>query len=106
MHITDTRLKAYDATESLDSLTTKSPCWRYEREWRIIERKSETNLRSDKNGYYSIPINDSLSSIRIGSEMPKEDQEEIVNLARTIGRLNIYKMSLDPYKYRLKRHHI
>jgi hypothetical protein len=100
------RLQAYDPTANLDSLTSKSRCWRYEREWRIIERKSETDLHSDENGYYNIPINDSLSSIRIGCEVDKKDQQELVNLVSTISRLNIYEMSLNPYKYQLKKHRI
>ena len=84
----------------LESLTTKSPEWSYEKEWRIIREDSACGelWDADKQGALLDMIQP--SSITLGCMARPEFEKEITALCNE-KKIDLFKMQKDTQKYRL-----
>lgn len=84
----------------LCSLTSKSPEWSYEREWRIIREQKACGDKwnIDKKGALLDMI--PPSSIILGCAAQPEFEREVTEYCFS-NRVNLYKMQKDPIQYRL-----
>lgn len=78
-------------------MLTKAKEWDYEQEWRIV-------VPSDifgKNKHF-IYLGDAISSIYLGTNCDENSQyiNEIINWAKG-KKINVYKMNIEPSKYRI-----
>lgn len=86
----------------IESLTSKSLEWSYEKEWRIIRDNGAcgTNWDTEKKGALLDMIRP--TSVILGC-MAKPEFENIVHKYCEEFRINLYKMEKDAYLYQLKK---
>ena len=86
----------------IQSLTSKSPEWSYEKEWRIIRDQSACgdSWDADKKGALLDMIRP--RSIILGCAAQPDYQQEIEAYCST-NKINLYKMEKDPLQYRLNK---
>lgn len=84
----------------LESLTTKSPEWSYEKEWRIIREDSACGEQwnSEKNGALLSMVRP--SSIILGCMAKPEFENEVYTYCNE-NKINLFKMQKDSQKYKL-----
>lgn len=89
----------------IQSITTKSTEWSYEREWRIIRDKGACGNRwnMDKKGALLEMIRP--SSVILGCEV-KQKFEKAVREYCEVSKINLYKMEKDKSRYHLNKHSI
>lgn len=87
----------------IQSITTKSSEWSYEREWRIIREKEVCGDKwnTDKKGALLEMIRP--SSVILGCEA-KRDFEKAVKEYCEANKINLYKMEKDKTLYHLNKH--
>lgn len=85
-----------------ESITTKSPEWGYEREWRIIRDDSACGDKWDKKKKGALLQVIHPSSITLGCVSEKEFEDEVKNYCKA-NSVNLYRMEKDPYHYRLNK---
>ena len=93
----------YDAQKLLiQSLTSKSPEWSYEKEWRIIRDKGACggSWNSDKNGALLDMI--PPSSIILGCAAQPGFEREVTDYCST-NKINLKKIEKDPIQYCLNK---
>lgn len=86
----------------IESLTTKSPEWSYEKEWRIIRDNSACGNKWDdvkKGALLEAPC---PKSITLGC-MAKSEYEKIVRQYCEENKINLYKMEKSKENYRLEK---
>ena len=86
----------------IHSLTSKSPEWDYEKEWRIIRDKAACSFHwnADKKGALLDMIQP--RSITLGCMAQPEYEQEIKKYCSSNG-INLYKMEKDITQYKLNR---
>lgn len=86
----------------LQSLTSKSPEWSYEKEWRIIRDQGACGdcWNAEKKGALLKMIRP--SSIILGCEARPEFEQDVKDYCYT-NKINLYKMQKDPMQYRLNK---
>ncbi|MBQ7204203.1 MAG: DUF2971 domain-containing protein [Eubacterium sp.] len=84
----------------VESITSKSPEWSYEKEWRIIrdEGACGSNWDTKNNGALLEMIRP--HSIILGCQA-EQDYEKLVHKYCEENRINLYKMKKDPQLYKL-----
>lgn len=99
----DPQIIQKDALKLLvQSLTSKSSEWRYEKEWRIILNKGACgdSWDSDKSGALLDMI--PPSSIILGCAVQPEFERQVTDYCST-NRIDLYKMEKDPIEYCLNK---
>ena len=86
----------------VQSLTSKSPEWSYEKEWRIIRDNGAcgVSLNADKKGALLNMIQP--SSIILGCAAQPELEREVTDYC-SANRIDLYKMEKDLIQYRLNK---
>lgn len=84
----------------LESLTTKSPEWSYEKEWRIIREDSACGSQWDDTKKGALLNMVRPSSIILGCMAKPEFEKEVYTYCNE-NKINLFKMQKDPQKYRL-----
>ena len=84
----------------LESLTTKSPEWSYEKEWRIIREDSACGELWDANKQGALLSMIRPSSITLGCMAKPEFEKEIFTFCNE-NKINLFKMQKDTQKYKL-----
>ncbi len=86
----------------VQSLTSKSPEWSYEKEWRIIRDNGAcgNSWNADKNGALLDMIQP--SSIVLGCAVQPEFEREVIDYC-SANRIDLYKMEKDSIQYRLNK---
>ena len=84
----------------LESLTTKSPEWSYEKEWRIIREDSACGSQWDDTKKGALLNIVRPSSIILGCMAKPEFEKEVYTYCNE-NKINLFKMQKDPQKYRL-----
>ena len=86
----------------IHSLTSKSPEWSYEKEWRIVRDQGACgdNWNIDKKGALLKMIQP--SSITLGCAAQTEFEQKVKNYCSS-RKINLYKMEKDPIQYRLNK---
>ena len=92
-------------TVFIQSITTKSLEWSYEREWRIIQDKGACGDRGDINNKGALLDMIVPSSVILGCEA-KQEFEKAVKRYCEASKINLYKMEKDKALYRLNKHSI
>ena len=93
----------YDATNVfIKSITTKSPEWAYEKEWRIIRDNVACGDKWDEEKKGALLDTVSPRSISLGCAV-EHDFEDAVKEYCTTYKISLYKMEKDPYLYRLNK---
>ena len=93
----------YDVQQLLiRSLTSKSPEWRYEKEWRIIQdhKACGDQWNADKKGALLEMIRP--NAIYLGCAAKPEFEKEVKEYCLK-SRINLYKMEKDPIQYKLNK---
>lgn len=86
----------------LESITTKSPEWRYEHEWRIIRDENACGDKWDKMKKGAILEMICPSSIILGCAAEEEFEAAVREYCET-SKINLYKMEKDARLYRLNK---
>lgn len=86
----------------IQSLTSKSPEWSYEKEWRIIRDQGACGDKwnADKKGALLDMVQP--SSIILGCAVQPEFEQEVTEYC-SINRIDLYKMEKDPIQYCLNK---
>lgn len=86
----------------IHSLTSKSPEWNYEKEWRIIRDQKACGDRwnTDKKGALLEMVRP--KSITLGCAANPEFEQEIRDYCSS-NKINLYKMEKDPIQYRINK---
>lgn len=86
----------------IQSLTSKSPEWHYEKEWRIIRDQGACGDKwnADKKGALLEMI--PPSSIILGCQAKPEFESQVKEYCKN-SKINLYKMEKDEHEYRLNR---
>lgn len=86
----------------IESITSKSPEWCYEKEWRIIRDDTSCGDQwdTDKKGALLPMIRP--TSIALGCEAPKEFQKSVHEYCEA-NRITLYQMEKDKMQYRLNK---
>ena len=86
----------------IQSLTSKSPEWSYEKEWRIVRDQGACGdeWNADKKGALLDMV--PPSSIILGCAAQPEFEREVTDYCST-NRINLYKMEKDPIEYCLNK---
>lgn len=82
------------------SLMTKSPDWKYEKEWRIILDKDAFSKEIDWSNKGALKPMIIPKAIYIGAKAPDSFKSSIINLAKTKG-ISCYQMEMDPRYYKV-----
>lgn len=87
------------------ALTSKSPEWAYEKEWRIIRENVACGdaWEDDKKGALLDMIKP--TSITLGCAVQRDFENEVKDFCK-YGRINLYKMEKDNVQYRLNKNSI
>lgn len=94
--ITDNNLVKF----CIQSVTTKSPEWRYEQEWRIIRDQKACGDKWDVNEKGALLEMVRPSAILLGCAARPEFEKEVKEYCEA-SRINLYKMEKDPIQYKL-----
>lgn len=86
----------------LHSITSKSPEWSYEREWRIIRDHAACDEKWDENAKGALLDMIQPSSIILGCEAKPEFEKSVKEYCET-SKINLYKMEKDKALYRLNK---
>lgn len=86
----------------IESLTSKSPEWSYEKEWRIIRDDGACGAKWDATNKGALLDAPSPKSITLGC-MVKSDYEQDVRKYCEENRINLYKMEKSRKNYRLEK---
>lgn len=86
----------------LESLTTKSLEWRYEKEWRIIRDDGACGDRWDAEKKGALLDMIRPTSVTLGCMAKQEFSQEVEDYCKD-NQVNLYKMERDPNAYRLKK---
>lgn len=86
----------------LHSITSKSPEWSYEREWRIIRDESACGEKWDENTKGALLDMIQPTSIILGCEARPEFEKAVKEYCET-SKINLYKMEKDKALYRLNK---
>lgn len=89
----------------IQSVTSKSPEWSYEKEWRIIRDQGACGDQWDVNKKGALLEMIRPSSIILGCVAKPEFEQEVRDYCFT-NKINLYKMEKDPVQYRLNRKEI
>ena len=86
----------------IKSLTSKSPEWKYEKEWRIVRDDASCGDRwdCDNNGALLDVI--TPSSIILGCEVQCDFQRQVEDYCKS-NKINLYKMEKDEELYKLNK---
>ena len=86
----------------IQSLTSKSPEWNYEKEWRIIRDQSACGDKWDANKKGALLEMIRPSSITLGCAAKPEFEQEVKDYCFA-NKIDIYKMEKDSIQYRLNK---
>ncbi len=86
----------------IQSLTSKSREWNYEKEWRIIQDQGACGTQWDTNKKGALLTMIQPSSIILGC-MAKSGFEQEVKDYCIANKINLYRMEKDPKQYRLNK---
>ena len=86
----------------IQSLTSKSPEWNYEKEWRIIRDQSACGDKWDANKKGALLEMIRPSSITLGCAAKPEFEQE-VKVYCSANKIDLYKMEKDSIQYRLNK---
>ena len=86
----------------LQSLTSKSPEWSYEKEWRIIRDNGACGASWDMDKKGALLDMIQPSSIILGCAAQPEFEREVTDYC-SANRIDLYKMEKDPIQYRLNK---
>lgn len=84
------------------SLTSKSPEWRYEKEWRIIRDQGACGDKWDVNKKGALLETIKPSSVILGCAAKPEFEQEVTDYCNA-SRINLYKMEKDMIQYQLNK---
>ena len=86
----------------IQSLTSKSPEWNYEKEWRIIRDQSACGDKWDANKKGALLEMIRPSSITLGCAAKPEFEQEVKDYC-SANKIDLYKMEKDSIQYRLNK---
>ena len=86
----------------VQSLTSKSPEWSYEKEWRIIRDQESCGNQWDTNRKGALLEMIRPSSIILGCATEQEFEKEVRKYCEN-SRITLYKMEKDPVQYQLNK---
>jgi hypothetical protein len=88
----DTKISGIPSPENVvRALTTKSECWKYEKEWRIV--RTLNTLRHDKEKVYVADVSaDAITHIVLGARFPRELGDRLM---QAIGKPDLKHLQRD-----------
>ena len=95
-------IKADTLSVFIESLTSKSPEWSYEKEWRIIRDDGACGINWDAERKGALLDMIRPTSVILGC-MAKPEFESVVHKYCEEFRINLFKMEKDSYLYRLRK---
>lgn len=94
--------REHTAKVLIESLTSKSPEWSYENEWRIVRDDTSCGDKWNEKEKGALLDMISPSSIILGCQAPTEFESQVKEHCK-ISKINLYKMEKDKDKYQLNR---
>ena len=86
----------------VDSLTTKSTDWSYEKEWRIVRDNNACGDAWDEENHGAVLPMIKPTSIILGCEVTDSFQQKMQEHCKE-NKINLYKMKKDNYYYKLNK---
>lgn len=86
----------------IQSLTSKSPEWSYEKEWRIIRDNVACGDKWDRNKKGALLEMIRPCSITLGCAARAEFEKDVTDYC-SANRITLYKMEKDPIQYKLNK---
>jgi hypothetical protein len=78
---------------------TKSKCWEYEEEYRLVKSFGPDTPTSDERKLY---LADEISEVTLGLMMPEKHKQEIIEFAKLKG-IKVYQAKKVPFKFEIDR---
>ncbi len=86
------RIASGDFGQTLDLLTTKSPCWSYEKEWRVLHREGSKLYHVDRPAF---------ERVIFGAKMDEAHQRLIAKLLHGVTDTKFARMHLHKSNFQL-----
>lgn len=97
-----TSIEQYATKLLIDSLTTKSPEWSYEKEWRIIRDDAACGSTWDSTNDGALLDMIRPTSITLGCMAQSNFEQEVIAFCKE-NKISLFKMKKSPAKYQLEK---